>query len=145
MDTISLFNQQILLCQDEAYTLAWYLLGDAVEAEKTTQAAVEAAFRRFTPHRENCRRLILQQVLRQCQRKTPVKETLPIPGIPQGCVSLTDLERLALVLIEILHLNYPEAALISGCSPQKISRLLAQARRKLIHPGLAHPTEVYPS
>ena len=48
MDTLSLFNQQILLCQDEAYTLAWYLLGDEIEAEKTTQAAVEAAFRLFT-------------------------------------------------------------------------------------------------
>lgn len=131
MDTISLFNQQILLCQDEAYTLAWYLLGDAVEAEKTTQTAVEGAFRVFTPHRENCRRLILQQVLRQCHRKTPVKETLPIPGISQECVSFTDLERQALVLIDILHLSYLDAALVLGQPVQEISRLLAQARWKM--------------
>ena len=145
MDTISLFNQQILLCQDEAFTLAWYLLGDTVEAEKMTQAAVESAFRVFTTHRENCRLLILQQVLRQCQRKTPVKETLPIPDISQESEPFTDIERQALILIDILHLNYPDAAMVLSCPPQEISRRLARARRKLICPGLAHPTEVSPS
>jgi len=131
MDTISLFNQQILRCQDEAYTLAWYLLGDEIEAEKTTQAAVEAAFRLFTPNRENCRRLILQQVLRQCRRKTPMKETLPIEGIPQRCDSLTCFERQTLILVEILNMNYADTALVLGQPVQEISRLLAQARWKM--------------
>ena len=131
IDALSLFNQQILQCQDDAYTLAWYLLGDEGAAEAILQEAVETAFRRFSPHRGNCRALILQLVLRMCRQRPPAKETLPAPE------PLTCLERQALVLIEILKLNYLETARITGRPAQEIARLLAHARRKMTHPGSA--------
>ena len=136
MDKLSLFNQQVLICQDEAYTLAWYLLGDGIEAEKATQAAVAAAFQYFSPQKGNCRALILRQVFRLCQRKAPPQETLPIPEIS---VTFNDCERQTLVLVEILNLSYSEAASVLDCPPQEISRLIAQARRKLIQAGSEHP------
>ena len=41
---ITIFNSLALQTQDEAYTLAYYLLGDERRAERATQAAFEQLY-----------------------------------------------------------------------------------------------------
>jgi DNA-directed RNA polymerase specialized sigma24 family protein len=49
MNTLSLFNQQVLHYQDDAYTLARYLLGDDAVAEAVMQNAVQVTFHSIHP------------------------------------------------------------------------------------------------
>ena len=125
------FNQQVIQCQDDAYTLAWYLLGDEAEAEAVMQKAIEAAYHCFASKLENCHLLILKQVVKQCRgRKQAAFGS-------DGTDAFTDLnilsgsERLAIVLIEVLGLGYCEAARITDIPLKETRRLLAQARRRM--------------
>ena len=131
MDTLSLFNQQVLQCQDDAYTLAWYLLGDEVAADAAMQKAVAAAFDCFVSGDEDCRLAVLQRVVEQFQRRKPAACSSAEPGIFQGLCFLADQERVVLLLIDVLGLSYPEAARVIGQPPNAIGRLLAHARLKL--------------
>jgi len=134
MNTLSLFNQQVLQCQDDAYTLAWYLLGDEAEAEAVMQKAIEAAYRCFALKLENCHLLILKQVVEQCRGRKPAACGSNGPDIFHNLELLTESERLALILIEVLRLGYSEAARITDIPLKETGRLLAQARLRMIKP-----------
>lgn len=131
MDTLSLFNQQVLQCQDDAYTLAWYLLGDEAEAEAVMQSAVQATFHCFSSNRSDCRLLILEQVVEHCWRREPAVCCSFKPGIFCDLRSLAEQERVVLVLIDVLGLDYPEASFITSMPLEKIGSLLAHARKKM--------------
>jgi len=131
MDTLSLFNQQVLQCQDDAYTLAWYLLGDETEAEAVMQSAVQATFHCFSSNRSDCRLLILEQVVEHCWRRKPAACSSAEPGISYDIHFLTQHERVVLVLIDVLGLDYPGASFITGMPLEKIGSLLAHARKKM--------------
>ena len=137
MDTLTLFNEQIRQCQDDAYTLAWYLLGDEAEAEAATQAAVRAAYALFSPGQANCKLAILKQVLLACFGKHSRASIPATGGLPPALQSLPERERQALVLVDILNLSYPEAARVAGQPVREILHLLAQARSKVARLALA--------
>lgn len=130
MDSLSLFNQQVLQIQDDAYTLAWYMLGDAVEAETVMQEAVQAAFSSFSSKRTDCRLLILKQIVEQCRTRKPAASSSVEPGIFCNLCSLSEQERVILVLIDVLGLDYQDASFITGIALGKIGSLLARARWK---------------
>lgn len=130
MDSLSLFNQQVLQIQDDAYTLAWYMLGDAVEAETVMQEAVQAAFSSFSSKRTDCRLLILKQIVEQCRTRKPAASSSVELGIFQGLCSLEDQDREILLLIDVLGLRYSEVACIVNQPLKEIKRLLARARWK---------------
>lgn len=132
MDTLTLFNQQILQCQDDAYTLAWYLLGDEAQAEAVMQAAAERAYHCFSARRANCRLQILGQVVDQCRGRVPSGSGPEEAGVFAGLRSLAEPERAALVLVDVLGLSYGDAAWVMGRSLKETGRLLAQARRKIM-------------
>lgn len=138
MNDLSGFNQQVAACQDEAYTLAWYLLGDDAAAEAVVQAAVANVFHGYSisqAGKKSCRLSVLQAVLDQCQQQST--NPLPTTGASNGDGILEMLQRLperekqALVLIDILGLAYPEAAAVLGRSMKGIPGLLSRARREL--------------
>lgn len=128
MDILSLFNQQIILCQDDAYTLAWYLSGNEAEAEAITQAAVQAASACFSPNRVDCRMLIFKQVVEQCQKRAPAPRASVEPGILHDLQFLNQHKRVVVVLVDILGLPYSEAAYLTNLPREQIRCLLAQAR-----------------
>lgn len=133
MDTLTRFNQQILESQDDAYTLAWYLLGNQVEAEAVMQKAVEAAYHCVSELQVSCRLLILKQIANLCQERKPVAHNSTTLNIPFNFDSLQQSEQLVLVLVDILGMNYIDAALVTNRPVQEVSRLLALARRKLMN------------
>lgn len=133
MDTLTRFNQQILQCQDDAYSLAWYLLSDQVEAEAVMQKAVETAYHCVSELQVNCRLLILKQIVNLCQERKPVARGSTTLNIPFNFDSLNPSEQLVLVLVDILGMNYIDAALVTNRPVQDVSRLLALARRKMMN------------
>jgi len=132
LDTLTRFNQQILQCQDDAYTLAWYLLGDEFKAEAVTQKAVEAAYHCFSQRHDNYRLLILQQIVNLCRERTPAAWVSAEPDIFHGMRFLAEQERVVLALVDVLGLDYPEAAWVTDKTLKEIGQLLARARRKMI-------------
>lgn len=131
MQTLSLFNQQVLQCQDDAYTLAWYLLDDETQAVEVMQSAVEAAYPCFASGKPDCRRLILKCVVEQCQERKPPARVSTGTALHRRLRALPEPERAALVLIDMLGLAYHEAACVIGRPLSEIGRLLARARRKV--------------
>lgn len=131
METLTRFNQEILQCQDDAYTLAWYLLGDEEAAEAVLQKAVEASYHCFSSRNGDCRFLILKQVVDQCRTRDPIPGSLDEPGIGFGLRLLGEHERVVLVLADILGLGYREVARVTNQSYKDVGRLLCTARRKL--------------
>ena len=131
MYSLAQFNQQVLKCQDDAYTLAWYLLGDEAEAQAVMQAAVEAAYHCFSRSQSDCHLRILQQVVDQLRKRNPSARHLKQSGQSHPLHFLAESERLVVVLIDLIGLDYAPAAFIMGCSRREIGCLLARARRKV--------------
>ena len=131
MDHLEQFNRQVLLCQNDVYTLAWYLLEDETEAQAVMQEAVEAAYRCFSTSQANCRLRIMKQVVDQYRkRKRPAQSTtLPCPF--PSFHFIAEHERLVVVLIDMIGLDYADTAAILGCSRKEIRCLLSQARWKM--------------
>jgi DNA-directed RNA polymerase specialized sigma24 family protein len=132
-DHLSRFNHLVLQCQEDAYTLAWYLLGDEAKAAATTQAAVSAAYPLFLANSRDCKLLILKRVIQLCQGQKAAQETLRLSRAQPAGRSLNEPERQALVLIEIVNLSYQDTAVVTGRPVCEISGLLGQARRKIAH------------
>ncbi len=131
MCSLDQYNQQVLACQDNAYTLAWYLLEDESEVEAVVQKAVEIAFHNNSSSGMNCYLSILKQVAKQCQFKKPSACHSAESDIRFHFQRLSRAERLALVLIDILQLEPTNAALVMGSPIHVTRRLLANARWKL--------------
>jgi DNA-directed RNA polymerase specialized sigma24 family protein len=121
------FNRLVLQHQEEAYTLAYYTLGDERQACETVQKAISEAFHH--PSGNNFRLGILRSVTHLCSQ-LPVHtiDLNVVPEIVRRLSSLPFQERLAIVLIDILGLNYAQAAVVCRRTKDQISRLLAQAR-----------------
>jgi predicted DNA-binding protein (UPF0251 family) len=116
------FNRQVLACQDQAFTLAVYLLGDEPAADAVVAQAVREIYTRarLLP---SIRVQLLGEVLPRCgPRKASTREELRLHGH----------ERDALLLVDMLGLCYDEAAQVLGCSHAKLTGWLAAARQRLV-------------
>jgi DNA-directed RNA polymerase specialized sigma24 family protein len=133
MFTLAQYNQQVQACQDEAYTLAWYLLADEAAAEAVVQEAVEMVFRQTAGGQRSCRQAIFCAVLRQCHLRW--RSSMPITGAAAGQAvhtllhRLPEVERQVLVLVEIIGLGYHETAQLVHRPVKEIQAVVAQARR----------------
>ena len=139
------FNRLVVEHQDLAYTLAFVLLGDERLAAEATQAAFVRAYRDLGSfQRGSFRGWLLRQVLAACQnlaptmdRKTrldPLRPGMPAAGqegvrhklrtLPVECCVVA-------VLVDLLGMDYEEAAQAAGCTPRALSHRLARARAEL--------------
>lgn len=136
---ITTFNTLAMQTQDDAYTLAYYLLGDERHAERATQAAYDALFRQARLQTDRFRFEVLRRVLDCSQRLMP-RRGIPRTGARmkaqtdstfEKLTTLNHGERSVVVLVDVLGLDYEEAAQVLGSSRKQVSRLLAQARLNL--------------
>lgn len=136
------FNSLALQTQDEAYTLAYYLLGDERHAERATQAAFEQLHRHARMELNRFRLEVLRRVVDGCRRigqimpdRSALRSTLRMVASRdetiQRLLPLNDGERFVVVLVDILGLSYEEAAQVLGSSKKEVSRNLAKARLAL--------------
>lgn len=133
-----MFNTLALQIQDEAYTLAYYLLGDENRAAEAIQVAFARLYQRPGLKFATFRRDVFQRVLLQCRAMSSgVRVHLGKAGardqVTDNLLQLNDRERAVAVLVDVLGLTYDEAASVLGCTKKETGRLLAQARLNLAH------------
>lgn len=146
------FNSLALQTQDEAYTLAYYLLGNERHAERATQAAFEQLHLHARLELNHFRLEVLRRVVDGCRR---IGQIMPNRGVLrstlrmvasqdetiQRLVPLNEGERIVVVLVDILSLSYEEAAQVLGSSKKEVGRTLAQARLVLSEQEFARQAE----
>jgi DNA-directed RNA polymerase specialized sigma24 family protein len=123
------FNHLILQHQDEAYTLAFDLLGDETLAEEVLERVFNEAFAGRKRLTGDFRMEILRQVVQTC-----LHGSYRISGpkaFARSMASLSGEEKLVLVLVDCLGLEYADAAMLLGKSPANLSKSLAKARVKM--------------
>ena len=127
------FNRLVLQYQDDAFCLAFYMLGSEVQAGQVVQSAVSQAYTHFKGRNSDFRTQILQLVSIDCLqahiRSTEIKAQ---PDTLQSQLSsLPDKERLALILIDLLELSYAQAGSILRQPKDSVQGLLTRGRLKL--------------
>lgn len=144
---LNAFNHLVLEYQDEVYNLAYRVLGEAGAAQEATRAVFQEAYRQLNGFRKGPFRLwLLRIAARVClgqlkgwsapYRTPPSVRTSPVENSLQACLRLIPPElRLALVLIDLQGLSYPEAAAVLDASPDKLLNRLAQARQWVMKSG----------
>ncbi len=124
------YNARVLACQEDAFTLACYALGDESQAEQVVQAAVRQAYWRFDGSEGRCREQILSAIAEGCRRSVTRGSGAPAQGM---LAALPVEERLAIILVDVLAMNYRQAAEILRRPAAQFARLLAQGRCKMMN------------
>ncbi len=143
-------NRLIAAYQDQIYTLSYRALGSEPAAVEASRAAVQQAARNIASFRAGPFHLwLLQWVVWSCQERIARPARLPGPGAARGeperisatvaaqtiqgklCRLPADL-RLALILVDVVALDYVETSAVLGASREQVSRSVAEARARLI-------------
>ncbi len=152
------FNALVLAYQDNAYTVAYRIMGEAHSAADAAQEAFITAFRRLeTYHGGSFRAWLLRITTNQCYDELRRRQRRPAvsvdemgddPPIPDGsdtpeevaqqhelqraiqdCINaLNDDQRVVLVLCDVEGLNYQEIAESVGAQVGTVKSRLSRAR-----------------
>ncbi|MEJ2599787.1 MAG: sigma factor-like helix-turn-helix DNA-binding protein [Anaerolineales bacterium] len=121
------FNNMVLQYQQDAYTLAFYTLGNEPQACEIVQKAITYAY--FRPGKNETHLRILHDVTRMCLQVQPQSiDPAVVPEIVRRLHNIPIQERQAVILIDILGLSYAQTAMVCNQSESKTSSLLARAR-----------------
>jgi DNA-directed RNA polymerase specialized sigma24 family protein len=132
MKVLSDYNQVVLQKQDEAFTLAYYLLDSEVQAAEVVQSAFIKAFDCVYSASNDVYIEVLRHVVQGCCQKKGQKRLSLWFRKPQTELffqELPDKEKMVLLLVDVLKLNYATASQVLKCSEDQIRQELAQARR----------------
>jgi DNA-directed RNA polymerase specialized sigma24 family protein len=127
--TVSLrdFNDRVRECQDEAFALACYLLGDERAAADRVGAAFLAAYRAGP---RDFRLRVLRDVALNCAAAGDGVGRMT--GLPPALAALSLRLRLPVLLVDWMGLSYPEAAAVCSLSLGNFRQRLAEARAQLV-------------
>lgn len=134
---LATFNTLAASYQDEAYTLAFYLLGDEDRATEATRVAFSRLYEQLGTKLENFRTEALRWVVSVSRQSVPLfaralaSKPLDSSGLIGRLLALSENERCAVVLVDILGLRYEEAAQVLGSSRKQVGSWVAQARLNL--------------
>lgn len=125
--SVESYNQQVLLFQDEAFTLACHLLGNEALAAEIVQHAFTHVFCAGWGGDGSIRLAVLEAIIRNCTHPSMKLEN------PKDALlfELPFCERLPLLLVDRLGLRYAEAAWVLRCSKKKLVARLTRARRRI--------------
>ena len=124
------FNRLVLACQDEAFTLAFSILGDEDLACEVVQAVFLRVYTRRGDGGHPISVQVLQGVIRMCRRAKPSKADAGVELIPDWHL-LEYSEQEALLLVDWLGKTYHDTALILNNSERDVARNIAFGRCKL--------------
>lgn len=128
------FNQQVLACQDGAFTLAYYLLGEKELAGAAMQKAVMAIYLAKPKCTNELQLRLLREIIHSVQRNqrrgSGLKGSNASPAL-RLLQMLPISEKSAVVLVDVLGLDYREASTILGCSYRRLSKWITQGRRQM--------------
>jgi DNA-directed RNA polymerase specialized sigma24 family protein len=123
------YNLLVLQQQDEAFNLAYALLGNETLAEKMVGSVFHKAFVR-TPKKSNMFRIeILATIVIVCLKQAKV-----ISGpenIRAYLVGLTNIEKIAVILVDSLEMSLEDAAGVLKISHLQLVKLLARGRCRI--------------
>ena len=123
------YNYLVLQNQDEAFSLAYDLLGDENAAEAVVQQAFLRGFARQADARLPFRLRVLGWVVSACLERSQI---LPGPAqLEPRLAFLSNEENVAIVLVDRLGLNYSQAAGVAQKSEAEFRKQLAAARFSL--------------
>lgn len=141
---LAAFNRLVAAHQDQLYALCYRAFGDEQAAIEAVQAAVGQARRQIKRCDAGRFHLwLLQWGVRACQerlRRGSVAGTAPalgqaqtpVAGLPAGLCRLPEDLRLAIVLVDVVGLDYLEAATVLSVSLDQVRRQVAEARGRLM-------------
>lgn len=126
------YNDIVLACQDEAYTIALSILGNVELACKVVQEAFLRMYYPYTRGGDNHIIVlsVLQEVIFSCQQEIPSGSREAEYAVP-GWAQLECYEQEILLLVDTLGKTYHDAAFILKCSEYDVARLVACGRCKL--------------
>jgi DNA-directed RNA polymerase specialized sigma24 family protein len=125
------FESLVLHHQDEVFTLAYYILGDEERAVQAVQMAIQLVLRKSMNRAGRVRLELLRQTLWQARKvRAGIAVQPKLAGDPlcARLALLTENERTAAVLVDVLGLSYNDAARVLDCTPRQAGKFLAQAR-----------------
>ncbi len=128
---LEVFNGQVLACQEEAFTLAYSILGDEALACEVVQAVFLRVYTRRGVGGDPIPVKVLQGVIGMCRKAKPTKEYAGVEIIP-GWHQLECAEQEVLLLVDLLGKSYQHTALVMDKSEHEIAATVASGRYKLI-------------
>lgn len=133
---VQAFNRLVEACQEDAYSLAFRLLGEEQVAVGALHKAVELAYGSLKSCRGEFRLWFFHYIVDEC--RSAVRSHTGLPVVPQDHTDIQSLLntlpldlRLSAVLVDVLGLNYDQAAEVAGVRNKKIRQSLAMARYSL--------------
>ena len=124
------FNRLVLACQDEAFALAFSILGDEDLACEVVQAVFLRVYTRRGDGGHPFPVQVLRGVIEMCRREEPSKADAGVELIP-GWHLLDYSEQEALLLVDWLGKSYPQTALVLDKSEHEVAATIALGRTKL--------------
>ena len=128
--TLDQFNQQVLACQEEAFTLAFSLLEDKALACEVLQEVILRVYSGWRDDDCNIVVKVLHGVIGMCRQAKPSKTRDATEWIC-GWNQLERCEQEALLLVDWLGKTYHETAFILNSSERDVARDVAYGRCKL--------------
>jgi DNA-directed RNA polymerase specialized sigma24 family protein len=133
---LTFFNSLALRFQDDAYTLAYYLLGEESLAARATQAAFARGFSYLSRHggvaQDRFRLEVLREVIDHARESGSSRPQAGVEDDLIRCLlALPFAERAVVVLVDVLNLSYKEAERVSDCSEKELEKRLGRARLNL--------------
>jgi len=128
-DNLARYNACILQNQEEAYNLAFLILDDETLAMIAVDIVFRSGYRRFTGRERDFRFSMILQILKFCLSQTgKIKGPEPIR---QFLVDLSENQKIVLILVDCLKMNYQEAALLMQMPEYSLRQTLAGARYRV--------------
>lgn len=125
---LAAFNRQIMEWQEAAYTLAYYLAGSQQQAEEIVQEAVLQAYLK-NEGADGVRTALLKAVIAvSCKPSQRPWRASGSDTLARTLSGLSHERRCAVLLVDVLGLNYDEAARVLSSTPTRVSEWLAQGR-----------------
>jgi DNA-directed RNA polymerase specialized sigma24 family protein len=124
------FNGLVLACQDEAFTLAYSILGDEGLACEVVQAVFLRVYIRRGAGGHPIPVQVLQGVIGMCRRARPSK-AYAVVELMAGWHQLECAEKEALLLVDLLGKSYQQTALVLDKSEHAVAATVALGRYKL--------------
>ena len=135
------FGRLVAAHQELIYSLSYRVFGDEQFAFQAAQAGVSQAARNIKNFRSGPFQLwLLRWVVSACQAHAPQAELSPAAApvarqdVQGGLCQLPFKLRVALILVDVIGLDYAEASAVLDAPREQVRLWLAQARARLITP-----------